>query len=218
MTNIRKLLTYSFLALFLTLSFIPSAFSFGEYEDADGNCISFQYRSKKDPVEDAKTLFVTTFEENYASLEPRQLKPHFKTKTDVTKWLEDTFNEEWKNFQNAAAHNMWFIDVMKGSGKESCLIGFAIVEQWKEEVQTLHIRQMAITPEEQRHHYGAATFNVLKNLDGRKVNKIVADTRKLNEKARSFYKKVGFYECETHDNELSSKYYTGLKWKEASTQ
>ena len=55
------------------------------------------HHSNKDDVRaKIKELFVDTFEWNYNPIKPVDLKPHFEDRNCVTKWLEDTFDEEWQ--------------------------------------------------------------------------------------------------------------------------
>lgn len=175
MKNIRKNIIFSFLAFFFCFSFIAPAFSVGEYDDDEGKIISFRQRPKESHTEtQEKELFVNSFAANYKGIPPEQIKSHFKSREDVTQWLEGAFDEEWEHFKSAS-HPVNFIDVFKGEK----LIGFAIVEQWNNEIKTLHIRQMAILPNEQRHGYGSALIEALKKLPGVQIDRIIADTRKM---------------------------------------
>ena len=140
-----------------------------------------------------------------------QIKNHFQSHEDVRKYIEAYYEKQWDYVINAN-HPVKLVHVIKGEK----LIGVAIIEQWNDEGETLHLREMAILPEEQRHGYGAALIDALKNLPEMPVNKIIADTRILNYKARQFYKKIGFNECDPHDPELiSTKSFLGLEWKRA---
>lgn len=212
MKNICKILSLSFLFPFLSFSFISSAFSFGEYEDQRGNHISFRFLPKESSSGDEEQkLFVFTLVDNYKEIEPHRMKDDFQNHEDVREYIKAYYVKQWDYFINAE-HPIKLIHVIK----EEKLIGVAIIEQWNDEVETLHLREMAIFPDEQRHGYGTALVEALKNLPEWPVNRIIADTRKFNNKGRQFYKKVGFNECDPHDFELiGTKTHLGLEWKKA---
>jgi GNAT superfamily N-acetyltransferase len=210
MFKIRNVVSFSLLCLFLSLSFIPSAFSFGEYEDRQGHHISFRFLQDEAATADAeRKVFIASFDDNYSVLKPQEVKPHFEKREDVAKWLDGVFTDEWEYMKNAK-HPVKLVDILK----DDKLIGLAFVEQWGEEKETLHIRQMAILADEQRHGYGSALIEALKKQPDWPVNKMIADTRKLNKKGRSFFGKVGFKEREAFDPELAETgNYLGIEWK-----
>lgn len=212
MFKIHKIFLHIPLFLLIFCTIAPSAYSF-DAEVEERPAISFQFRPKTAPVADARELFVGTFDKTYAHLEPQQLNAQFSSRADVTRWLEATFDEEWEDFQTAE-HDMWFIDLVQSFEGASRLIGFAIVEQWGEEKDTLYIRQMAILPEKQGQGYALRdTFNFLKSLDDCRFNKILADTRKINEKVIALARQVEARELDlAHNPELRSDYYLGFEW------
>lgn len=217
MKNIRK--NIIFFILFLCCVCLSSVtFSYEDYIDKDGKTISFKIVSPKrgeaasaqtsQDKERLKNLFVDTFFENYKDVSPEKIKPHFTEPKNVREWLQTTFDEEWDYFNNAS-QPINFIHVYK----ENVLIGFSIVEEWNNKMGILHVRQMAIAPQEQRRGYGIALIEGIKKQLGMQTRGVIADTRKINERARQFYKKVGFKEVEPHDLELrSTGNYIGLEW------
>ncbi len=210
MHKIRHFIFFSFLCLFLSLSFFPSAYSFGEYEDGHGHRISFRFLPEESlAAENERQVFIASFDDNYSVLKPHEVKPHFEKREDVVKWLGGVFAEEWEYMKNAK-HPVKLVDILK----DDKVIGLAIVEEWGGEKETLHIRQMAILPEEQRHGYGSALIDALKKQPEWPVNRMVADTRKLNKKGRSFFGKIGFKEREPFDPELAETgNYLGIEWE-----
>jgi len=210
MCSFRKILSLSFLFLYLSLSFVSSAFSFGEYTDHQGSHISFRFLPEASSGEEEKKLFVASFDDNYRGLAPSQIKPHFTTREEVTEWLTGVFVSEWSDFKKAQ-HPMRVIDILK----DGRLVGFAIVERWGKEATTLHIRQMAVALDEQKHGYGSTLIEVLKTLpEMGPADRIIADTRTLNVKAQAFYKKLNFSMTPPHDPELAGNgNYIGLEWR-----
>ena len=154
-----------------------------------------------------KALFVKTLSDNYSKIAPSDLKPHFKTREDIIKWLEAYYEEEL-SYYNTATHPINFFNIYMGGR----LIGFAISEKWQGEEATLHIRQMDILPEKQHQGYGTALLQSVIRRQDFPVENVVLDTRTLNTKARNFYKVNGFEVClACHDPELDPKAYLGLK-------
>lgn len=211
MNNGLKILLLSLVVMCFNAFISPATFSFHEYQDEEGCCISFKFLPKNNTLwAERQDLFVSSFKINFQDLSPHKIKSHFTSDHEVMNWLEGSFKKEVQYFQNAL-HPIYFIDVFK----EEKLIGFATVEQWNGELTTLHIRKMGIAPDQASHGYGTALVDVIKNLPGVEVNRIVADTRKIYERTRRFYRKLGFTEIETpHDPELvSTGDYLGLEWK-----
>ena len=190
---------------------VLATFSFYEYQDKEGHLISFKFLPKEHASwSEHQGLFVSSVGENFRGISPHMIKSHFKSDRDVMDWLQDAFKKEGHSFKTSL-HPVSFIDVFK----EETLIGFAIVEQWNDEITTLYIRTMAISPEQARHGYGTALVNTIKMLPGVEVHRVIADTRKIFERTRQFYKKLGFTEIDIpHDPELKSTgNYLGLEWK-----
>jgi len=198
---------------------IPNLFGFGEYQDEKGHKISFIAAEKKsagkaEDFQEQKKIFIDSFADNYSVLKPEQIKPHFKSPEDVKDWLGNVFDEEMADFRKST-HPMHWINITKNGS----VIGFALFEEWKGTPQTWHLRQLAILPSEQRHHYGKSlvwSINYLK----KDISMIIADTRKLNPKGRPFFKTLGFKEFDKpHDPELSpQENYIGLEWIRSKIQ
>ena len=142
---------------------------------------------------------------NIKDIEPQNIKPHFKSRDDVTDWLSDVFKAEHQYFISAK-HPMHWITIEK----DHKIIGFIMYEQWKSNKDIWHIRQMAILPDEQHKGYGTGLIKSIFTFDNN-IKKIIVDTRRTNVKAINFYKKNNFEITEMpHDSELSKDLYLGL--------
>lgn len=208
MTQLNLLMKRCFLLVLFSLVTAFSTFGLEGYKDHEGNAITFGVlETEKGTGDQERKVFLDSFFQNYQSLNPDQIKPHFKSKDDVSEWLKAVYKDEWE-YLCTPANKAQLVDLFK-NGK---LIGFVIIEPWKGDKSTIHLRQMAILSTEQRHGYGAALLKALRKLPEINVKSLVADTRKLNKKALQFYLKNGFVECTPHDPELNKEFYTGLEW------
>ena len=76
---------------------------------------------------------------------------------------------------------------------------------------TIHIRQMATHPDIQGKGVGKGLVQFVRDYRANTAQRIIADTRKINEKAVGFYVKQGFLlEKTTHDPSLDNRWYCGL--------
>ncbi len=201
MFKLRHVLSYSFLAL----SSINPANSFWEYKDGDGKTISFRIVPKDDTSgEDEKRLLVTTFSRMYQGYKPSALGDQFHTHEDVDKFLVKYFDENWKHLEEDS-------NKLIHLRKDGNLIGVAIVE---ENGDTLHLRHFAIQTSEQGHGYGKTFIDALKRYSAFQVHQIIADTHRVYDETREFYRKTGFKEGNPHEEELKgSGLYIGLEWE-----
>lgn len=182
-----------------------SAFAFTEYNDKTGSKINFLNIPKSHDFSSQHLLFIKTFNDEYANIKPENIQPYFKTKNDVTEWLSNIFTIENKYFISATHPVNWI-----AVEKNNTIIGFILYEQWKNDINTWHIRLIAILPSEQRKGYGAALIKSIHNLH-KNIEKIILDTRRTNSKAIAFYKKNSFKIIETpHNIELNKNLYLGL--------
>lgn len=155
-----------------------------------------------------RKLFVSSFTKNYNSLNPQDIKPHFKTHKDTENWLNGVFDDEQKYFQDASHPMNWINMTQDGN-----LVGFVIFEEWNKDPTIWHARQMAILPELWRHHYGSSLVRSIETLEPG-IKKIIADTRKLNPSSVPFATSHGCKILDKpHDPELSpQEKYMGLEW------
>ena len=202
----RNITFKNFFILIITLTLTNSSvFAFGEYTEQSGSTINFSDDKKSQNFSIQRELFIRTFDEEYKDIEPPKIKPHFKSRGDITNWLSNVFDIEHKYF-TSAKHPMNWITIEKNSK----IIGFVMFEQWKNKADTWHIRQMAVIPAEQRKGYGTRLIKSILKLR-KNIKKIIVDTRYTNIKAIDSYKKNGFKITETpHDKELSKDLYLGL--------
>jgi ribosomal protein S18 acetylase RimI-like enzyme len=179
---------------------------FGKYKDFESHDICFSVENKLQDLTKKMDLFVPSIMKDYNLLSPQQIDKSFRTQADVINWLRKGFAREWDYFQTAK-HPIHWIEIIKNEE----LIGFALFEQWKEDPSEWHIRQVAILYEEQHRGYGRSLVWSIKQLE-KDVSKLVADTRRLNLKARDFFRSLGFNELEKpNDSELNSEIYLGLE-------
>ncbi|MEM6338861.1 MAG: GNAT family N-acetyltransferase, partial [Pseudomonadota bacterium] len=163
-----------------------TALAFREYTEKSGAKISFSDGIKSQDFNIQRKLFIKTFDEEYKNIEPQNIKPYFKNRDDVTNWLSDVFEVEHQYFISAK-HPMHWITMEK----DHKMIGFIVYEQWKNNKDIWHIRQMAILPDEQRKGYGTVLIKSIFTFDNN-IKKIIVDTRRTNVKAINFYKKNNF--------------------------
>ncbi len=188
----------------LTLT-CTTAFAFNEYTEKSSAKIVFFDNKKSQDFNIQRKVFIKTFDEEYKNIEPQNIKPHFKNRDDVTNWLSDVFEIEHQYF-TSAKHPMHWITIEK----DHKIIGFIMYEQWKNNKDIWHIRQMAVTPDEQRKGYGTSLIKSIFTFHNN-IKKIIVDTRRTNVNAIYFYKKNGFEITKIpHDSELSSDLYLGL--------
>lgn len=181
-----------------------------DYTAPEGHSISVRNLSLESPyTEREKTIFVSSFVTTYKdeNISPDQINSSCKTYQDLTIWLEKIFDEEWTRHQSlSGVTNL-------GVFKDEMLVAFAILYPWRDEKETVYIRLLAISPEEQKKGYGSALLNTIRNHLGTPMNHIIADTRFIYSGAREFYKKRGFLETQTHDESLDRERYLGVEWK-----
>ena len=182
-----------------------TALAFREYTEKSGAKINFSDGIKSQDFNIQREVFIKTFDDEYKDIEPQNIKPHFKSRDDVTNWLSDVFEAEHQYFISAK-HPMHWITIEK----DHEIIGFIMYEQWKNNKDIWHIRQMAILPDEQRKGYGTGLIKSIFTFDNN-IKKIIVDTRRTNVKAINFYKKNNFEITKMpHDSELSKDLYLGL--------
>lgn len=96
------------------------------------------------------------------------------------------------------------------------LVGLAFFEVLPDRPGTVHIRQMATHPDCQGKGVGTALLNRVKAVVD--VNRVIADTRRINVKAVGFYLRQGFVmEKRTRDPGLDGRWYCGLTCNLKST-
>lgn len=214
------------IAFLLSCYYINAFFNIAIACDLDEKNISFIQVKPSDVLnferEDSKRrhdLYVNSFSHAYEKIEPKDINPHFKSREDVITWLDGAYYAEAKTFKQDGVRAC--VDMYeKGS---PTLIGFAFVEGWNKDPDTLRIRDFAVAISNKGQGSAALLLNYIK--DQWPMRRIILDTRKINLRARRFYEKHDFVELGmTHDPEIRLRkdatghpLYLGLEWLRPQT-
>lgn len=179
-------------SFFLALSFSTNA------------CYKIVEIGKNTDLIEEKKLFCEAFSSLYGQFKPQLIESHFRDKKTVDEWIEATFDTE-KEYFDTHQHAYGF--VLKTNSNQPVTVGLVFFETIDD---FIHIRQFCVKPNYQRKGIGKLMLEILKaKFSNYKM--IILDTRRINQPARSFYKKQGFSENEKpYDSNLNSSKYINL--------
>lgn len=106
------MLKHVFVLIFILILTNTTAFSFSEYTVKSSTKIAFFDNKKSQDFNIQRKLFIKTFGEEYKNIKPKNIKPNFKNRDDVTNWLSYVFKAEHQYFISAK-HPMHWITIEK---------------------------------------------------------------------------------------------------------
>lgn len=197
----KRILT---LLVFATLFTFPSK----AVEIVHGYSLDKTEICKNNPVHDQmKSLFITSFSHQYRDIPLKQIKPHFKNRQDIKKWLAGAFDEECSYIDDKASGKNKAVWLVKEKNK---LIGFFVTELIELNNKTyLHHRQIAVDTAYQRKGIGSAVLDYTKDIE-KEAKGIAIHVRQKNKRAIAFYERNGFKKIKSFMEDYDNPYYTGM--------
>lgn len=172
------------LIIILTIVFANVLSAKEIFLDKYGNEIVFEKDKKEFDNERKKSLFCLTFGDAYKDFLPQEIDASYRNFKQVKQFISNTFDREFSELDKKKNISIYIAKTKKSNE----IIGIIILEH---NPSYLYIRHMAIAPNYQGRCIGKGLIRYIikNNLDS---NKILVDTRKINTKASSFYKSIGF--------------------------
>lgn len=161
--------------------------------DKKNNLLHFEWIMNGDLCEEEQ-LYLRTFKELYKDVPESYFGPQ-----GLVPFLQKIFAEEKSDL-----HNRYFVSVKK----DGHVIAFASFKKIAQEHEVYLKLIVTDTSCRQCGIGGELILTILKKLPN--IQRIVLDTRKKNNGAHDFYKKLGFKECACIDRNLPQEWYTGF--------
>lgn len=139
--------------------------------------------------------WITIFADAYKGLENAAVDKKIRgdTQGDVAIWLKEQFHDyRQRTFDNDLSTYVLLYDDRE-------LVGYAVFVLWPNQ-SLIHVPQIAVMIDYQSRGVGKALMKAIFEYPS-ECKSVVLTTRILNNRAQTFYKKMGFYQvCESIEN------------------
>ncbi len=155
----------------------------------------------------ARSLLVRSFMEGYKDVPLKQLNPEFESRQDVRRYYEAYFESELTHFKKGSL--IW-LEAFQGDK----LVGWATFEVENSKIAYMNL--LVVDPSYQGKGIGKLlTFSILREDLFPSVDEIRVLLRKVNQKGRKFYEKIGFkdFTLERKDHFVDMSLLSGLRWQ-----
>ena len=162
---------------------------------------------KNAPLRDCRELFIEAWVDNYRETALAELNPSFSNFHDFRDHLEKIFNAEEKLIHDGKA-------ILIKAFQNDMLVGWIIFQPEPREKNSVYIKDLVVKPGFQRMGIGRHLIFSLKKIPTLFPNteNIFAVFRRINHKARAFYKKYGFHESSYTQEGYDPDKFVGFEW------
>ncbi len=203
-------MTSFFYSLFSCLLLVSSLFPDQVFVDREGKeiqIIPVKSVYEIDCVQ-GRDVLVRGFMQEYEDVPLAELNPEFRSMGDVRRFYERYFDSELEHYRNGEL--IWVQAFEKDR-----LLGWATFEIEPGGNRSAYMNLLVVDPNEWHRGIGKhLTFSILSSELRPEVREIRLLIRKLNERGRQFYEKIGFsdFKYERQDNFVDTSLLTGLRW------
>jgi len=160
-------------------------------------------------LDQGKDILVKSFMNGYEDVPLAELNPNFKCIGDVRRFYENYFESELGHFKKGEL--IW---VQAFAGDQ--LVGWATFHLEAKELDAAYMNLLIVDPDYQRRGIGEAlVFSIRSDDLFPNLQAINVLIRKVNQKGRIFYHKIGFidFDYKGEDNYVDNSLLTGLRWE-----
>ncbi len=159
-----------------------------------------------------KDVLVRGFATAYEEVPLVELNAKFTSRSDVRRFYEDCFESELEHYRQG---DLIWVQAFEGER----LLGWATFQMEENKENAFYMNLLVVDPSEQGRGVGKyLTFSICSEDLYPQTQEINVLLRKINERGRRFYEKIGFvdFDYSRQDAFVDTSLLTGLRWTKNS--